>query len=208
VALTVAGLLGFEVHRPSFEAGGLALGVGTLLAAAATLAVRWGGALGAPPSATTVTRLATPRYVWLTPAIAALGAFSWALTLGPLSDDFVRREWAVEGQWLPESWPFVRPLPLAMWQALIAAGGDWWLLHAVNLSAHALNSARLSHASAPAGRDPALAWLQACCSRAFPPAPKLWGGAPACSTYWLQLLFCFPSVFGNRPRPPHAARRP
>ena len=139
VVLTVAGLLGFEVRRPSFEAGGLALGTGVLVAAIAG-AVRCG--------ATTVAHLATPRYVWLTPAIAALGAFGWALTLGPLSDDFVLREWAVDGQWLPESWPFVRPLPLAMWQALIAAGGDWWLLHAVNLVAHALNSALVARVGA------------------------------------------------------------
>ncbi len=132
VALTVAGLLGFEVRRPSFEAGGLALGAGVLVAAATRSA--WRGT-----SATA--HVATPRYVWLIPAGAALGAFGWAITLGPLSDDFVLHAWAVDGQWLPQSWPFVRPLPLALWQAIAAAGGGWGLLHAVNLVAHALNSA-------------------------------------------------------------------
>ena len=79
--------------------------------------------------------------MWLIPALAALSAFGWSITLGPLSDDFVLHAWAVDGEWLPASWPFVRPLPLALWQALANAGGGWVAVHGLNLAVHAGNSA-------------------------------------------------------------------
>jgi hypothetical protein len=75
------------------------------------------------------------------PPLVALLAFAWALGLGPLSDDFVLRTWAATGDWTPEAWPYVRPVPLALWGAIIGAGGEWTALHLINVLLHAVNSA-------------------------------------------------------------------
>lgn len=118
--------------RPTFEALGLLFGAGVLLNEAPRLFTR------APTSAPLAPAL--PAWVWLTPAAAAVLAFGWAIVLGPLSDDYVLRQWAQEGRLVPAEWPFVRPLPLAVWRALGILGGDWTALHVVNVAGHAVNS--------------------------------------------------------------------
>ena len=39
-----------------------------------------------------------------------------------------------------DGWPYMRPLPLALWQLILAAGGGWTALHVVNVVIHAVNS--------------------------------------------------------------------
>src|SRR5690606_20080754 len=48
--------------------------------------------------------------------------------------------WARRGEVLPAEWPYVRPLPLALWKLLLSVGGSWFALHAVNTLLHALNA--------------------------------------------------------------------
>ena len=132
VSLTVAQLAGADVRRHHFETPGLLLGGGVLLLASASA-----GARPLPAAATAAVRM----WPVAVPAVAAIAAFGWTLALGPLSDDYVLRSWAIAGDWTPDAWPFVRPLPLAMWQAIAVAGGGWTALHILNLLLHALTSA-------------------------------------------------------------------
>ncbi len=73
--------------------------------------------------------------------VVAVAWWVWTLRLGPLSDDFVIRQWVIDRNWLPTTWPFARPLPMLAWGAVLAAGGDWAALHLLNVSLHALNVA-------------------------------------------------------------------
>jgi hypothetical protein len=77
----------------------------------------------------------------LVPAIVAVLAFGWSLTLGPLSDDFVLWRWATDGTIAPHDWPYFRPLALVLWRAVAVIGGGWMALHLVNVALHAFNSA-------------------------------------------------------------------
>ena len=140
VGLTILGLLGFQVRRPRFEAAGLALGAGLL---AAAFLLRGNQALSRGASG-----VARPVYVWLVPAVAALLSYGWSINLGPLSDDYVLRAWAVDGQWVPGAWTFTRPLPLALWQVLATMGGGWTAIHGLNVLVHAVNSALVAGMSA------------------------------------------------------------
>jgi hypothetical protein len=74
---------------------------------------------------------------------AAFVLYGSALGLGLFSDDFVLVERAAGGQWLDRT-GFVRPLPTALWQAILAAGGGAVSLHAVNILLHGINAALLS----------------------------------------------------------------
>jgi hypothetical protein len=141
VGLTVLGLAGFEVRRHHFESAGLAFGAGLLFFAALK-----GFATGAFASAKSElidgkrgARASMALYV--VPMVAASIAYGWTIPLGPLSDDFVLRRWATAGDWTPDEWIHWRPVPLALWQAIGAAGGDWRTLHALNVVFHAINSA-------------------------------------------------------------------
>lgn len=133
VGLVIAGLLGFPVRRHNFEAAGIAFGVGSVLFAGFQFRgtrLRW----TSPSLREAVTLTAVPV------AVAVL-AFGWSLGLGPLSDDFVLGRWARTGDWTSAEWSYFRPLPLALWQAAVAAGGGTAAQHAVNVAVHALNSA-------------------------------------------------------------------
>ncbi len=74
---------------------------------------------------------------------AAFVLYGSALGLGLFSDDFVLVERAAGGQWLDRT-GFVRPLPTALWQAILAVGGGAVSLHAVNILLHGINAALLS----------------------------------------------------------------
>jgi len=147
-SLTIAGFAGADVRRHRFETPGMVLGAGLLILAVASWRAR--PLAATPPPAGRAWTLAVP-------AAAALAAFGWALWLGPFSDDYVLRSWALAGDWAPAAWPFVRPLPLVAWRAIALAGGGWPALHLLNLLLHALASAlaaRLAATwlqSAPAG---------------------------------------------------------
>lgn len=124
--LVAAAGAGWPVSRPALEAAGLALGAGVVFRAAVHRPVL--GPLRA---------LSLPGLV--VPVVVAAATYAWSLTLGPLSDDYLLRQWALSGEWLPDAWPFRRPVPLAIWQGLGLVGG-WELIHALNVAAHAANS--------------------------------------------------------------------
>ena len=129
-SLLFAALLGYDVRRHHFESAGIAFGVGAALFAIAGVRHR-------PSDPVQSHGLAMAIGV---SAAVALGAFAWTLSLGPLSDDFVLQRWAMAGEWIPEGWPHVRPLPLALWRVVFASGGDWTALHLLNVVVHALNA--------------------------------------------------------------------
>jgi hypothetical protein len=131
LGLAILGLAGAGVRRHHFETAGLVFGAG--IAAVAWMCRGPGG-----------TAARTGRAVWpgaVIPLAAALLAFGWSMSLGPLSDDFVLRRWAAAGEWTPGAWTYLRPLPLGLWHGMTAAGGDWRALHALNVLVHAVNSA-------------------------------------------------------------------
>jgi hypothetical protein len=130
-ALLLAALLGYDVRRHHFESAGIAFGAGAALFAIAGVRGRPAAPVQSHGSAVAI----------CVSAAVALGAFAWTLSLGPLSDDFVLRRWAMAGEWVPEGWPHVRPLPLALWRLIFASGGDWTALHVLNVVVHALNAA-------------------------------------------------------------------
>ena len=129
-ALLFAALLGYDVRRHHFESAGIAFGGGAALFAIAGVRPR-------PVAPVQPHGLAVAIAV---SAAVALGAFAWTFGLGPLSDDFVLRRWAMAGEWMPEGWPHVRPLPLALWHVAFASGGNWTALHVLNVVVHALNA--------------------------------------------------------------------
>lgn len=133
VALLILDLMGVPVRRHHFEAAGIAFGVGSVLFAGLQFRdsrLRW-TSLGRREAFVVVA----------VPAVVAVTAFSWSVGLGPLSDDFVLGRWATTGEWAAAGWSYFRPLPLALWQATIAAGGGATAQHVLNVSVHALNSA-------------------------------------------------------------------
>ena len=133
LGLIALGLLEYPVRRHHFESAGLTFGVGLTLLA-------WLHRIRTDPELHAPAPEARPLGVYLVPAVIALLAFGWSISLGPLSDDFVLRTWAAEGDWTPETWGYLRPLPLALWQVLGSWGG-WTALHILNILLHALNSA-------------------------------------------------------------------
>jgi hypothetical protein len=134
LALTIAALAGARVSRPRFEAAGLTLGIGLV-------AFAWLRARAASTDTTTGEQERSPRTLILVPIVAAVLAFGWSLTIGPLSDDFVLWRWATAGTLAPRDWPYFRPLAVAMWRGVLAIGGGWIALHVVNVVLHAFNSA-------------------------------------------------------------------
>ncbi|MGE0362877.1 MAG: hypothetical protein AB7H93_12550 [Vicinamibacterales bacterium] len=129
--LVVAAGAGRSVSRPAFEAAGLAFGASLMLhAASLSLSLSLSLSKG------------RCRISWSAVAIAAIAAvagYGWSVALGPLSDDYLLREWARSGEWFPDAWPYTRPLPLAIWQVL-GGMGDWSAIHAFSVAVHAANS--------------------------------------------------------------------
>jgi hypothetical protein len=81
-----------------------------------------------------------PTYTAVLVLLAALW-WGWTLGLGALSDDYVLASWARAGDLTPERWPFFRPLPLAVWSAMLWADVPWSWLHALNVVLHGSNAA-------------------------------------------------------------------
>lgn len=128
--LVLWGLIGAHVPRHRLESAAIALAVGL-------------GAMALVPThgrSTVDLRPRLPAWVLLALAGLAAASVSWSVGLGPLSDDYVLHEWASRGELMPGTWPYWRPLPLAVWGAISGAGGGWAALHAVNILLHAANA--------------------------------------------------------------------
>lgn len=106
------------------------------LVLSALLAVR-GGLWPAHIRLTAANHARTYLAVLVLPAVLWWG---WTLGLGPLSDDYVLAAWARAGALAPEGWPFFRPLPLAVWSAMLWADVPWSWLHALNVVLHGVNA--------------------------------------------------------------------
>jgi hypothetical protein len=128
--LTLLSFLNAGVRRHHFEAAGLVFGSALLI-----VALWRSQASSLCPAATTA------RSVWPMPFLLGLITYAWSISLGPLSDDYVIGAWAKVGDWAPDTWPHLRPLPLALWSGILAAGGAWGTLHLLNVVLHAANSA-------------------------------------------------------------------
>jgi hypothetical protein len=131
LGLLLASLAGADVRRHHFEAAGLTLGLGLVV----VLMQHARAQIARPP----VVR----RWTWpvvAIPAAVAIAAFGWSITLGPLSDDFALHRLAMSGDVVPAGWEYVRPLPLAVWSAVLAVGGQWGALHLLSVCVHAINA--------------------------------------------------------------------
>jgi hypothetical protein len=147
VALAAAWLLiliarsvaGHDINRPRFESAGLI--VGFLLVPLALIYARGWRVDGveSPPQPLRI----TPSLIAI-PAAVAVASFAWALTLGPLSDDFVLSSWARTGTLVSQDWAYARPFPLLLWAILLKLAAGWPVLHALNVLCHAANAALLS----------------------------------------------------------------
>ena len=85
---------------------------------------------------------ATPRRSIFTviAVVLSLAVYWPSLPIGLLSDDYVLRRWALAHDFAGAGHEFVRPLPLVLWSALLAAGGGSVALHATSLLLHAINA--------------------------------------------------------------------
>jgi hypothetical protein len=66
----------------------------------------------------------------------AIALYSPALSIGFLSDDFVLLNRAAEWRLEPLNTGLFRPLPLALWSLLVAAGASAWFFHLTNVLLH------------------------------------------------------------------------
>jgi hypothetical protein len=131
LGLFLASLAGADVKRHHFEAAGLTFGVGLVCVLIQHARARI--------ARTSVVR----RWTWpvvVIPAAVAIAAFGWSITLGPLSDDFALHRLAMSGDVVPAGWEYFRPLPLAVWSAVLAVGGQWGALHLLSVCVHAINA--------------------------------------------------------------------
>lgn len=146
------------------------------------------------------------RWIGLVLWIAGFSTYAWALTLGPLSDDYVLRAWAESDNYAPSTWPYLRPLPLLIWKGISLAGGDWLSLHALNAAVHGANAALVGMILL--GRVPqAVAVFSGLCFGIFPAAAEAvaWtaGVFDVLSTFWLLLAVLV--LTRARPGPVNAA---
>ena len=145
-ALIVLSLAQFPVRRHHFESAGIAFG-----SALFALAVLRSGNRVVSTDGAAVRVLS-----WSVPPVVGMAVFAWCLQLGPLSDDFILHRWAETGD--TQGWPYMRPIPLLIWRGVIALGGSWTSLHALNVIVHGLNSALVARiGSAVAGPRAGLA---------------------------------------------------
>ena len=79
---------------------------------------------------------------WLSAAFIAAAALLYGNTvfLGMFSDDFVLAQNALAGEWFPQA-GLVRPLPLVLWNVLLATTSSPVALHLFNICLHGLNAA-------------------------------------------------------------------
>jgi len=79
---------------------------------------------------------------WLTAGFIAAAGLLYGNTvfLGMFSDDFVLAQNALAGQWFPQA-GLVRPLPLGVWNLLLATTSSPTSLHVFNICLHGLNAA-------------------------------------------------------------------
>jgi hypothetical protein len=71
--------------------------------------------------------------------LLAIVPMAGTLTIGPLSDDFVLREWALSGHYFGVSTPFARPVVLIIWRLAHMLGHESAILHTLALALHAVN---------------------------------------------------------------------
>jgi hypothetical protein len=79
---------------------------------------------------------------WLSAGFIAAAALLYGNTvfLGMFSDDFVLAQNALAGEWFPQA-ALVRPLPLVLWNLLLATTNNPAALHLFNICLHGLNAA-------------------------------------------------------------------
>ena len=87
-------------------------------------------------------RLPTNTSPWLPAGFIAASALLYGNTvsLGMFSDDFVLAQKALAGEWLPQP-SLIRPLPLVVWNLLLAITNSPAALHILNVCLHGLNAA-------------------------------------------------------------------
>lgn len=113
--------------------------------AALILAVVWcGAATTARPVGSHLPAFSAPsRRFWLAYAIGvAVGtAMLWrAVSVGPLSDDYVIESWARAGRVMGIGTLFARPLVVGLWSVVLQLGAGFGTLHVLNVTLHGLNS--------------------------------------------------------------------
>lgn len=87
-------------------------------------------------------RLHTDTPPWLLAGFIAAAALLYGNTvfLGMFSDDFALAQKALAGEWFPQP-SLVRPLPLVVWNLLLATTNSPAALHVLNVCLHGLNAA-------------------------------------------------------------------
>lgn len=127
---------------------------------AAVIAAR---AFGRASAATArVEAVEVPRWWWAAFAVVAVALYAPSLSIGWLSDDFGLVDRAVAWNLSPISPIFFRPIPLAIWGALLRLGAGPVALHLLNVLLHgtvAYATARLAAGWAPSRSWAALAGL-------------------------------------------------
>jgi hypothetical protein len=103
--------------------------------------------------------------------VAALALYAPSLRLGLLSDDFVLRAAARAGSSIMGTDGFFRPLPLAVWRALLA-GDSPVFLHVLNIALHGLNAGLVGQLGVRLGLSTAAALAAAALFVTFPAAPE------------------------------------
>jgi hypothetical protein len=74
---------------------------------------------------------------------AAVGLYARSATVGLLSDDFALYDWAERGEFVPASWPYMRPVLLIAWSLLIphlSLDSGAVALHLASAAAHGFNA--------------------------------------------------------------------
>lgn len=135
--LVVAWLAGVDIPRHRFEAPAIAASVFALLYCVFT---RWECGRVEPIAQQTW----GSRLGLLCIAGGAILYFAWSLRVGLLSDDYVLRQWAMDGTYVPSDWSYFRPLPLFLWSGL-----SWFhsaaAMHVPNLLLHGANVLLVGH---------------------------------------------------------------
>ena len=113
-----------------------------------------------------------PIWTWSVWCLGALLLYWPALTLGLLSDDFVLADRAVNFQLSAFNAVAFRPIPIALWGALLRLGGGATSMHLVNVLAHGTNAFLAARIARPFVASARLATLGGLLVLASPVGPE------------------------------------